>query len=289
MLKIGIESIGYFSYQKNEVEGLIKAKEHGYDCLDYGEFSRPDSVVLNLSMDKYEAYLRWLKKQADEVGIMFNQAHGLWFMDEKNLKEREYNIECYKKQIIGCSFLGCPNLVIHPCCPGGWIWSGDKMDDRQASFQGNMEVIKAILPTAKEYGVTICLENLPFTNYSLTHTADVKEIVSTICDANVKVCLDLGHANVMGEDLYETVTMLGDDLRCLHIHDNNGVSDLHSIPYCGNMDWELLLRGLKEINFQGVISLETVIPTKMPEPMKSNMQRGLADIARYFALKVSGE
>ena len=111
-------------------------------------------------MPAYEKYLSGLKKDADSVGIKFYQAHGLWWMDEKTLEERESNIAHYQKQIIGCAMLGCPHLVIHPCCPGGWIWSGE-IDDKQTSINANIEVIRAILPMAKEYNVTICLENLP--------------------------------------------------------------------------------------------------------------------------------
>lgn len=286
MLKIGVQAGAYFRYRENETLGLQRAKSHGYDGLDYGEFTDPDSALLHLPMAEYENYLVSLKKTADQIGIGFHQAHGLWWMDERDPAERKSNIEYYKKQLIGCAFLECPNLVIHPCCPGGWIWT-EGMDDKQTTLEGNLQVIEAILPTAKEYNVTICLENLPFQHYSLSLTSEVKQLVRTIDDENVKICFDVGHSKCMKEDIYETVKLLGDDLACLHVHDDtNHQQDRHMIPFFGAVDWEGFLKGLQEISFKGVFSLETCIPQKMPEPMKEHMQKNLADIARYLAAKV---
>lgn len=73
----------------------------------------------------------------------------------------------------------------------------------------------------------------------------------------VKVCLDVGHANVLGVNLYDTVTMLGDRLIALHLHDNDGTGDQHRLPFSGTADWDGFCRGLAEIGFTGSLSLET--------------------------------
>lgn len=285
MLKTGIKSAGYFSYNNDESAGLALAKEHGFDCLDYGDFTAPTSAVLHLPKHHYEAYLTRLQRTAQTHGIAFNQAHGLWEMDERNLDERKSNLERYKKQILGCAFLQCPYLVMHPCLPNGWARIVEKTENRAETLRANVEVIEALLPTAKQYGVTLCLENLPFVGYSLTHAHDIKELIVAIGDSNVKACLDTGHANATQESVYEAVKVLGSDLACLHIHDNKGRGDPHDIPYRGNIDWSAFTTALREIRFQGVISLETVAPSAMPQPMKQDVQRVLAGLARYFAIE----
>lgn len=284
MLRIGIASSAYFTYQNDEVAGLQKAKLHGFDCLDYQDFSSSGAALMNVDLAEFKRYLSWLKAEADQVGIAFHQAHGLWWMDEKDLEERKQNVELYKKQILGCALLGCPNLVIHPCCPGGWNWF--EMDDRQAAIEGNLAVLQEILPYAKENGVTICLENLPFATYSLANTPDVKELVRLANDAYVKVCLDTGHACCRQENIYEAIRLLGDDLACLHVHDDKKRQDNHLIPFLGEVDWDGFIKGLREIRFQGVINLETAIPAKMPQPMRETMQRTLAQIAQYMAAEI---
>ena len=285
MIKTGIESVAYVRYGEDEVAGLAKAKSHGYDCLDYGELAGAGSPLFALSQAEFETYLTWLKTRANENGICFNQTHGLWFMDDKDEVERKSNIAYYKRQIEGCALLGCPNLVIHTCLPGGW--NGGRQAETQMVFDENVKVIEAILPTAKQFGVTICVENLPFRSFSLSPAREVKKLVRFIDDNNVKICLDTGHANCVGENAYETVKLLGDDLACLHVHDNaGGADDRHYIPYQGTIDWEGFATALNEIGYTGVMSLETNIKNTTPEPMKEQMQRALAQMARYLASRV---
>ena len=285
MLRTGIASSAYFSYKNGEIIGLKRAKEHGYDCLDYRDFTSAESRLLNEDMAEYERYLSWLKGEADKVGIVFHQAHGLWWMDEKDLEERKSNIAFYKKQIIGCSILGCPNLVIHPCYPGGWSW-GSRPENPQTTIEGNLAVIEAILPTAKEYGVTICLENMPFDHYSLSDIRALKELVRMVNDEHVKICFDTGHSCCRQEDICESIKIIGDDLACLHVHDDKKRQDNHLFPYLGDVDWSAFIKGLREIQFKGVISLETEIPEKMPEPMREVMEKALSGIARYISMQV---
>lgn len=64
------------------------------------------------------------------------------------------------------------------------------------------------------------------------------------------------------ENLYGSI---GGHLKVLHIHDNDGVSDLHRIPFTFmktrenrfSTDWDGFIRGLQNIDFQGILSFET--------------------------------
>ena len=91
----------------------------------------------------------------------------------------------------------------------------------------------------------------------------------------------------MKEDIYESIKVLGDDLKTLHIHDNYaGADDRHYIPFRGTIDWDKFIQGLNEIGYKGSINLEVVIPRAVPDPMKEQLQLGLAGIAKYFAERV---
>ena len=78
----------------------------------------------------------------------------------------------------------------------------------------------------------------------------------------------------------------------LHIHDNDGVGDLHQIPYTftktrenkSSTDWEGFVRGLREIHFDGVLNFETAPVLKaFPEEMKKEALTFIAQIGSYFA------
>ena len=75
----------------------------------------------------------------------------------------------------------------------------------------------------------------------------------------------------------------GDYLTCLT---GESIMGIDVSRYQGDIDWDGFTRALGEIGYQGVMSLETVISDKMPEPMREGMQRSLAQIARYLAEKV---
>ncbi len=282
MLKIGIQSNAYFTYGNGESEGLAAAKAHGYDCLDYQDICGANSPLFALSATAYEKYLTDLGKCAKDVGITFWQAHGLWGKDDTTEQLREQNLTYYKRQIEGCAYLGCKRLVVHPCMPFGW--GTDK--EPELTFEMNVEVLQQLLPWAKEYGVIVCLENMPFPN-PVSTTGDMKRVVRAVDSPFVKICLDTGHAHVKKENIYQSVLTAADDLAALHVHDNWGNGeDRHYIPFQGSLDWDGFVKGLNEIGFNGCLSLETFVAMKTPEPMREQMRVALVGLAKYLAAKV---
>lgn len=282
MIKIGIESDAYFRYE-NEKSGILKAKKHGYDCLDYQDLCDKNSPILNLNDIAYKSYLKELQRMASDAGIEFNQAHGLWPKDDTTETLRNNNKQLYIRQIKGCSYLGCKNLVIHPVQPYGW---GEEQNS-VLTFNENVKLLRELSDVASCYDVNICLENLPFYGYSLSKTENIRKVVDEVDCQNIKICFDVGHANVMKENIFNSIITAGEKLAVLHIHDNYGTrDDRHYIPFQGNIDWDEFIRGLNEIGYNGCMSLETVISMRTPEPMLENMQKGLAGIARYLADKI---
>ena len=69
---------------------------------------------------------------------------------------------------------------------------------------------------------------------------------------------------------------LGSRLKVLHVHDNDGVSDRHAIPFSGVTDWEDFAVALKEVGFNGVLSLEALFNE---EALKADPQTHLAQYA----------
>ena len=84
-------------------------------------------------------------------------------------------------------------------------------------------------------------------------------------------------------DIYEAIKVGGDDIVALHVHDNKKNKDLHLPPFLGTVKWDGFIKGLKEIDYRGAMTLETVTPLTMPEPMRSMQQKSLAASAKYFA------
>ena len=96
----------------------------------------------------------------------------------------------------------------------------------------------------------------------------------------------------MGIDFESFITTLGNRLKVLHIHDNDGISDLHQIPFTftrsrenkTSTDWEGFIKGLKRIHFNHVLSFETApVLTAFPNTMKADTLGFIANIGKYFS------
>ena len=165
------------------------------------------------------------------------------------------------------------------------LYLGEKQDDE---LQLNVRLLKQLAPYARECGVTVCLENMPFPNAShLSYIENVKKVLDEVNDEYVKACLDTGHFNSVGKDIYGAIKLLDGHLATLHVHDDRYGQDRHLIPFQGEIDWDGFVQGLKEIGYKGVMSLETSVGAKMPQPIKGEMEIALAGVAKYFAAQIS--
>lgn len=284
MLKIGIESDAYFGFENYE-EGMRLMKAHGYDGFDYQELgSVPTSPLYKMSDTEMKDYLTKVKACAEEIGLEIYQLHGAFpcvdFSTEEGCQKQ---IECFKKSILGAKYLGCPKMVVHPFMPGLETNSPSKEE-----MPLNARLFKQLAPFAREHGVIVCIENVAAPKGTLmSYIENIKWVLDEVNDEYIKACLDTGHFDAVGTDIYGAICLLGKHLAALHVHDSAFGQDRHAPPFQALVDWNGFTRGLKEIGFDGVISLETMICSGTPQPMLDQMQRALAGIARYLAAQVS--
>jgi len=311
MNKIGIHSIGLgFRYaEPTELDAKYKMiKEAGFDCVDFGfdeylpvndvyadrinsTFERPMEVIWK----DFEPHL----KAAQKYGITFEQMHApfpMFVEGREDLSERMFSIIANTIEI--CSRMGGKYIVVHPVTMS---YHASKQEEHDA----NVAVYKRLAPIAKRCGVVICLENLFLEkNYHMMEGigSDFRESAALVDELNqfsgeelFGFCFDVGHANILGKNMYQSLLLLGDRLKILHIHDNDGISDLHTLPYSFmrswsgvSTDWEGFLKGLKEIRYKGVLSFETFrCMESFPKELHPAVLKLLYDTGKYFESHIS--
>ncbi|HKM30267.1 MAG TPA: sugar phosphate isomerase/epimerase [Bacilli bacterium] len=116
-----------------------------------------------------------------------------------------------------------------------------------------LERMKAIVKLASEKKVHVALENIRLPEY-------FDYFFENIPSPWLRFCFDAGHANCFSRDIevfpwekYQS------RLICVHLHDNFGLSDQHQMPFTGNINWEKLMKKLKEIKYPGPLTLEVVL------------------------------
>ena len=257
-----------------------KLKEHGYSASDF-DMANTDSVLYTLPRKEAETILLHEKNLAQEAGIEITQVHGPWRYPPQDSTEedRAERMEKMKESIRMTAILGCKNWVIHPLMPFGMDDIGTEM--AQKTWDINLPFMRELLETAKASNVTICLENMPMQKFSISAPAHILQFVRMINDPYFKICLDTGHVSVFSNlNLGDEVRALGNEIRVLHVHDNKFGSDLHLMPYFGIIDWREFALALKDIQFDGSFSLETMPSAKLPNDIFDDMGKQLARIAQ---------
>lgn len=101
--------------------------------------------------------------------------------------------------------------------------------------------------------MTLCLENV------MEPTPEMLvEIVRTVDDPRLRLCLDLGHANTEISD-YPLERWLGESapyLAHLHLHNNRGGGDLHAPLAEGGIDYLTMCRAIDELAPAASVTLE---------------------------------
>ena len=105
----------------------------------------------------------------------------------------------------------------------------------------------------REKNIRIAVENV-------LHGATAEKILRLIDDERhnpdlVGICLDLGHSNISNNPVND-LEECSERLFAIHVSDNNGREDLHSIPFIGNIDWMQVAAVLKKIGFDGYFMYE---------------------------------
>lgn len=276
-MKIGIGSGAYKNESVNELDLM---KKHGFDYTDYQPFTDTENNPLfECSDEEFEAMVKAEREAFEKEGIAFSQTHGPWRYPPRDAieEDREERFEKMSRALHGTSLLGCKYMVIHPLMPFGTADDGDK----EEYFRINREFFRRLIKVAEKEDVVICFENMPMPKLPLATVSQILEFVKEMDSSYFKVCLDTGHAAVCKESAGDAVRMLGNEyLKVMHVHDNNGRADMHLIPYSGVTDWADFGNALKEIGYEGVLSLECTVGKNLPATIKEYHQIGLAMIAR---------
>ena len=175
----------------------------------------------------------------------------------------EYMVGIYKRVIEVCDYAGCRNVIIH-----GISYDGiDAHGTPEGVMAMNDYLYESLIPTLQRCNVTVCLENL-FTSRDGKLAAgiccDPQEAAAYIDALNEKagkeafgLCLDIGHLHLVNGDVERYTAVMGSRIKCLHIHDNDGISDNHLAPMAGRIRWKQFCSALHAVGYAGDLSFET--------------------------------
>lgn len=256
------------------------ARAHGFDLINYEEITSADGI-LNTSEEALFARMREERARAEAAGVAFTQVHGIWPTDDKTEASCARMLEAMKRGVRCAALLGADCYVIHPAMPVGW---GE--DDPVLARRLTKERLIALAEVGEPLGVTVCLENMPFSAHKLSTVEETAALVREIDRSGVAVCLDTGHANMLGTSGYDMVRLCEGVLACLHVHDNLGYADFHAVPFTrGNIDWQGFRKALCEIGYKAPLVLETDFRADIPESARPHALCLMYEIAKALCVE----
>lgn len=239
-------------------QAMIKLSEIGFDAVDLMfRDQRHDRI-----REDYMEYAQKLHKVTKQYPITVGQTHAPFpsYIDG-DPEETEFMFEQIVKAIQATACVGAEYIVIHPPIMKERRY-GEKKEENKAI---SMDFYHRLRPYAERYGVKIAVENMwnfdsmrkRICPCTCSTAEEMVDYIDTLGNDLFVACLDAGHALLTYDSPARMAKVLGSRLKVLHVHDVDGIDDLHTVPYLGNNDWPEFCQALKEIGYKGTFNFET--------------------------------
>jgi sugar phosphate isomerase/epimerase len=233
---------------------LQRIAEAGFTHVHWCHHWSTDFLYADSEM---EQIARWFS----EFGLGLTDLHASAGQEKGWASRREYErlagVELVKNRIDMAARLGADVIILHlPASP-------DAPEARGAFWERVWQSLDALRRPAHEAGVRIALENGNFSN--------IEQVLVRYDDSYVGLCYDSGHGHLAPDGL-DRLERLKGRLISIHLHDNDGLTDQHKIPFTGTIDWPRLIRIIAASAYTKWVSLET-----------TTRHAGIADEADFLA------
>lgn len=214
----------------------------------------------------------------------------------RDLDELLFSLAC--ESIRACSEAGGDAVIISPL---------SSVLDRGEEWETNRDFYRKLIPAAREYQVRILLHNrCRDVGGHLVRgvCSDANEAASWVDRLNEEAgeerfgfCMDVGICSLCGQNIQAYAYALGNRIKAVILRDNDGHRELSALPFtCTSLggqcrtDWLSLIRGLREIEFDGRLVLDFSDTAAAFSPLLRPLLMKLAKAAAdYFQWQIQME
>lgn len=272
-------------------ESLKILKDAGFDAYDMSLFRMYKSPeICEFCRDNYLEEAKELRRYADEIGIVCNQAHAPFEWRMFDAEREKFLDEMVLRSIEVASVLGAKIIVVHP--KQYMVYA----DHAEELFNINMQYYKDLIPYAEKYNIKIAVENMYQCNNGAHTPTDSTcarawefcKYLDTINSEWIVGCLDIGHASLMAADIPEFIRALGSKrLQALHVHDTDLIHDNHTIPFEHKIDYLAVAKALGEIGYQGDLTFEAdSFYAGKPKELYPAAAKYMCEVGRFLAAEI---
>jgi D-psicose/D-tagatose/L-ribulose 3-epimerase len=148
-------------------------------------------------------------------------------------------------------------IICGPLYAGLGLMTGTRRTEKE--WDRAVQGLRSVASRAEKLGVTLCIEPLNrFETYFLNTLQDASRLVHDIGASNVRIHFDTFHSNIEEQQPATALRAVAKDLGHVHISEND-----RGIPGSGHVDWRGVLSVLREIGYDGWLTIESFAE---PEP-----------------------
>lgn len=251
-------------------EQIQRVYDAGFRHMDMNFWDWSHDPASPFRKDDWRKWVDRIANKAASLGVSFTQAHADVF-DFYTQDNSRY--EMYLRSLEGAAMLNIPWVTFHPSEHPDF-----SPETEEQNLRDNIEYYKPLVEKAEKWKVGVALENM------ISHIRTARQLnimVDALDSPFVGVCWDTGHAHVAGEKQGDSIRLMNSRLHALHIQDNDGVSDQHTAPYYGSINWDEVMDALHEIYYPGDFTFEAhMIVRKVPEGCRADALRLLYSIGK---------
>ncbi len=266
-------------------QAVSMCSQAGYQYLD-ANISRTCRPHQPLTQYNWEHWAENIRQLGEELGVSFIQSHSYWIEgncigEDLMQKDPELSDELMKRSVLAAQRLGVKWAVVHPVT----VRMG-KGYHYKKSFMYNREYYKRWGEFYANHHVGMAIENLFCGHETFYYCADpdeLLELVESIDNPAVQICIDTGHAHLTGLDTAAFIRKAGMHLKATHIADNHQNRDEHFAPFNGTIDWPAVLTALREMHYQEAFAFEIHnLTSAYPAQVQKSLVQFSCDLGKYL-------
>lgn len=247
-MKYGVNMLAWTMHVGEELEPLFfRIREWGFDGVEI--FVSPQEPA---SAQPVKRVLDRANLERTTCSVLPRDANLVSTQPEVRARGVEYLKRCVARTAELDARLFCG-----PLYAALGVMSGTRRTQDEWSWA--VEGLRIVARYAQEQGVMLCLEPLNrFETYFLNTLDDSARLVREIGAPNVLVHFDTFHANIEEQNPAAALRLIAKELGHVHISEND-----RGIPGTGHNDWRGILLALKDIGYDGWLTIESFA---QPEP-----------------------
>lgn len=234
---------------------------HIFDVLPELKGACFDGLELRLKEPHFDynedREIKELKKRAKKNKVKILSVHAPSGIDISSTDEweRVRSVREVEKGIVIANRLGADYIVVHP---------GEEVTDYDNQMQMMKKSMDEIVEFSREWKEMVLIENTQPGKIG-SKLNEIENIMGWYNRREIGCCLDTSHLNLCGIGMRDAINRMGGYVYAIHVSDNEGKKDDHTLPYKGEIDWEDFFTGLKVIDFNGTLCFELMKEEKYLE------------------------